>query len=57
MQVTADVQRAVRAPTQGGSATATGVMVLHDARAKTLRAAVQRVLDGESLRAICRGLR
>lgn len=59
-QVAANVQRAANGVHQGrigyGYRRVGAAMVLHDAEAATIRSAVQRVLDGESLRAICKDL-
>ncbi|WP_315070330.1 recombinase family protein [uncultured Microbacterium sp.] len=59
-QVSANVQRAAKGVHSGRTGygyrrDGTGI-VLHDAEAATIRAAVQRVLDGESLRAVCKDL-
>ncbi|WP_346923070.1 recombinase family protein [Glutamicibacter creatinolyticus] len=57
-QVAANVQRAASGVHQGrvgyGYRREGAAVVLHDAEAATIRAAVARVLDGESLRAICK---
>lgn len=59
-QVAANMQRAASGKHAGrvgyGYRREGASIVLHDAEAATIRAAVQRVLDGESLRAICKGL-
>ncbi|KIP95847.1 hypothetical protein RU09_00340 [Microbacterium sp. MEJ108Y] len=59
-QVAANVQRAVSGVHQGrvgyGYRREGSAVVLHDAEADTIRAAVKRVLDGESLRAVCKDL-
>ncbi|WP_407358045.1 recombinase family protein [Microbacterium sp. LTA6] len=59
-QVAANVQRAVNGVHSGrvgyGYRRDGAAVVLHDAEAKTIRAAVKHVLDGESLRAICKDL-
>ncbi|NJI61146.1 recombinase family protein [Microbacterium oxydans] len=59
-QVAANVQRAANGVHQGrvgyGYRREGAAVMLHDAEAATIRAAVRRVLDGESLRAICKGL-
>lgn len=59
-QVAANVQRAASGVHQGrvgyGYRREGATVVLHDAEATTIRAAVRRVLDGESLRAVCKDL-
>lgn len=59
-QVAANVQRAASGVHQGrvgyGYRRDGNALVLHDAEAATIRKAVQRALDGESLRAICKDL-
>lgn len=59
-QVAANVQRAASGVHQGrvgyGYRREESAVVLHDAEADTIRAAVKRVLDGESLRAVCKDL-
>lgn len=59
-QVAANVQRAASGAHQGrvgyGYRREGSAVVLHDAGAATIRAAVKRVLDGESLRAVCKDL-
>lgn len=59
-QVAANVQRAVNGVHQGrvgyGYRREGAALELHPAEAATIRSAVRRVLDGESLRAICKDL-
>ncbi|WP_314095935.1 recombinase family protein [Microbacterium foliorum] len=59
-QVAANVQRAASGVHQGrvgyGYRRDGAAVVLHDSEATTIRAAVKRVLDGESLRTICKDL-
>lgn len=60
-QVAANVQRAANGVHNGrvgyGYRREGSAMVLHDEEAATIREAVQGVLDGDSLRSICKGLR